>query len=148
MEESVLLVGASASAATKQSIVAGHQYAKANIPNTEFYDSSQPESCILATDAVNLYGEYLLILLLLLTTTTTPPPGWCMGKPLATGNFQWVRGDHLKKFSDPNYILQLDSHASKGYFLEVKYYYYYYYYYYMDGGGVVAGGPGLRSKSS
>ena len=36
---------------------AGHQYAKANIPNTEFYDSNQPESCILAVDAANLYGE-------------------------------------------------------------------------------------------
>ena len=52
-----------------------------------------------------------------------------MGKPLPTGNFQWVRGGDLKKFSDPTYIQQLDCHASKGYFLEVKYYYCYYYYY-------------------
>ena len=36
---------------------AGHQYAKANIIDTEFYDSNQPESCILAVDAANLYGE-------------------------------------------------------------------------------------------
>ena len=42
-----------------------------------------------------------------------------MGKPLPTGNFQWVLGRELEKFSDPDYILQLDSHGSTCYFLEV-----------------------------
>ena len=43
-----------------------------------------------------------------------------MSKPLPTGNFQWVLGRELEKFSDPNYILQLDSHGPTCYFLEVK----------------------------
>ena len=43
-----------------------------------------------------------------------------MMKPLPTGGFQWEHD--LKKFSGPQYILELESHGSKCYFLEVGYY--------------------------
>ena len=58
MEVSVLLVSTCVSVCGCVCVFfAGHQYAKANIIDTEFYDSNQPESCILAVDAANLYGE-------------------------------------------------------------------------------------------
>ena len=66
-----------------------------------------------------------------------------MSKPLPTGNFQWVLGRELEKFSDPNYILQLDSHGPTCYFLEVKQEEKWWYWWWM-----VAGGPRLWSKAS
>ena len=57
MEVSVLLVSTCMCVGVSFFFFAGPQYAKANIIDTEFYDSNQPESCILAVDAANLYGE-------------------------------------------------------------------------------------------
>ena len=37
----------------------GHQYAKANIPGTPFYDPSLPEKVLISFDATNLYGDIL-----------------------------------------------------------------------------------------
>ena len=35
----------------------GHQYARANIPKTKYYDPNKPEKVIIPFDAANLYGK-------------------------------------------------------------------------------------------
>ena len=73
-----------------------HRHAKANIPNTAEYDSTQASQYIMYWDANNLYG-------------------WAMSQYLPYGGFKWVNSENFTTED----ILQLKSDIEEGYIFEV-----------------------------
>ena len=71
------------------------QYAKANNPQVEGYDSTQPTNYITYLDAINLYG-------------------WAMSRPLPNKNFHWKR-----VMPSEEQIMKMKWNLKKGWILEV-----------------------------
>ena len=87
--------------------VTSHQYAQANAPGMENYDTSKGNSYIMYLDTNNLYG-------------------WAMSQPLPKSYFKWLTGEEMEELD----VMMVPDDSPRGYILECdlgKYYFYYLY---------------------
>ena len=86
-----------------------HQYAGANAPGMENYNTSKRDSYIMYFDANSLCG-------------------WAMSQPLSTSNFKWVTDKEMEELD----VMMVSDDSLRGYILEHDFGKYYFNYLYIS----------------